>query len=217
MNAEIITESSATLTDQDIISQVLGGDKQKFELLMRRYNARMYRIGMSMINNDSEIEDIMQNAYIKAFVNLEKFENRSAFGTWLIKILINECLQHIRKNKHLSGLESNESYMNNKEISDRQTPANITLNRELANALEQALLDLPEKYRLVFVMREMEDMSVAETVEALDLSESNVKVRLNRAKSMLRDKLNDYFKSDSVFHFYLTRCDRVVQNVLSRI
>ncbi|MCD6064552.1 MAG: polymerase subunit sigma-24 [Flavipsychrobacter sp.] len=211
-----IAAATIELTDEEIVSLVLSGEKQLYEKIIRKYNPRLYRIGMAMVKRDDELEDLMQNAYIKAYENLGQFQSRAGFGTWLTRIFINECLQFLKKEKKVSVDSINEHSMKN-VVSDYRAPDNIALNRELAQALENALLELPEKYRLVFVMREMEDMSVAETVKALDLSESNVKVRLNRAKTMLRDKLNNYYKSDQVFGFYLTRCNRVVNNVMANI
>lgn len=199
------------LSDEQLVAGILNGEKHLYEKIIRKYNPRLYRVGMAIVKDDKELEDLMQNAYVKAYENLHRFENRAALGTWLTRILINECLQFLKKRKHVATV--NQYDMNTSNIQSDKTPDKITLNRELARALETALLELPEKYRLVFVMREMEDMSTAETVEALELSESNVKVRLNRAKSMLRDKLNEYYKTDQVFPFHLTRCDRIVEKV----
>jgi RNA polymerase sigma factor (sigma-70 family) len=216
MTTDVISEELTILSDEELVAGILKGKKKLFEILMRRHNARMYRIGMSIVNNDSAIEDLMQNAYVKAYEHLERFEQRASFGTWLTRIMINECMQYVKKSKRTETLETQkEQYMY--QNTDRQTPSAITLNRELARALEGALLELPEKYRLVFVMREMEGMSVADTVTALDVSESNVKVRLNRAKEMLRDKLNNYYSSDAIFPFHLERCDRIVRNVFGRL
>jgi RNA polymerase sigma factor (sigma-70 family) len=221
MSVLILNEGLQQLSDDEIIKRINAGEKELFELVMRRYNSRLYRIAMSIVNNDEEIEDIMQNAYIKAYQNLSAFEGRSSFGTWLVRILINESLASLKRSKRFISFESNkESSMKTADhalTADKQNPANITLNRELIKAFENALLELPEKYRMVFVMREMENMSIAETAEALELNESNVKVRLNRAKAMLREKLNNFYKTDFVFHFYLTRCDRIVTNVLGSL
>ena len=199
------------LTDTEIVERILAGEKKLYECIMRKYNPRLYRVGIAIVKEDSLVEDLMQNTYIRAYEHLSRFEGRSSFSTWLTRIMINECLQFVKKQKRVTAFASeNKHNMSNFE---QKTPDKLATNRELAQALESALFELPEKYRLVFVMREMEDMSVAETTEALSLTESNVKVRLNRAKSMLREKLNEYYKSEQVFHFYLTRCDRVVENV----
>jgi RNA polymerase sigma-70 factor (ECF subfamily) len=207
----VIVIATSELTDNEIIERILVGEKKLYERIIRKYNPRLYRVGIAIVKEDSIVEDLMQNAYVRAYEHLPRFEHRAAFGTWLTRIMINECLQFVKKRKHATAFERQKRYnMNNYE---EKTPDKVAINRELAQVLENALFELPEKYRLVFVMREMEDMSIAETTEALSLSESNVKVRLNRAKSMLREKLNEYYKSNQIFHFYLTRCDRVVANV----
>ncbi len=203
------------LNDEEIISGILAGKKQLFELLIRKYNSRLFRVGMSIINDDMEAEDIMQVAYIKAYEKLSTFRHESSFSTWITRILINESLARLKKRKqYVHMAEDNHSQS---DTGANQNPAHKLLNKELSNALENAMLQLPEKYRLVFVLREVEDMSVAETVATLGITEANVKVRLNRAKSMLRDSLSSYYKNDGVFHFHLSRCNRIVANVMSTL
>jgi RNA polymerase sigma-70 factor (ECF subfamily) len=199
------------IPDQDLISRILAGEKRLFEQLIRKYNQRLFRIGMSILGNDAETEDAMQTAYINAFLNLSKFEQRASFGTWLTRIMLNQCLEEKRKHKPEHSayeLTDNHIIMN--------TPANELVNKELGHVLENAIAQLPEKYRLVFVMREIEDMSVRETSAVLNIEEPNVKVRLNRAKTMLRENLNSYMK-DSVYSFHLNRCDRIVNNVMTQL
>ncbi len=210
-----------TLSDNEIVHAILAGDKNMFELLIRKYNSRMYRVGMSIVKDKDEVEDLMQNSYIKAYQNLAKFEMRASFGTWVIRIMVNECLAHQKKSRRkMETALDNVSVMENQTSIRRQglkTPMQMVLNKELAAMLEDSLLALPEKYRVVFVMREVEGMSVNETIEALAITESNVKVRLNRAKTMLRKNLSGYYKNDLVFNFHLSRCDRIVAKVLAAI
>ena len=168
---------------------------------------------MSILGNSEEAEDILQSGYLKAYEHLQDFKFKSGFGTWLTRIIINECLQSVRRMKRTLGSEPLEEY----EELNRETPLENVMTNELRNALEQSLARLPEKYRLVFIMREVEDMSIAETMACLDLSESNVKVRLNRAKEMLRDSLSAHYRTVELYGFHLTRCDRVVRNVLAYI
>lgn len=220
MEMQPVINSETQLTDREVIERIIAGEHNLFEMLIRRYNARMYRVGIVIINNDSDIEDVMQNAYIKAFQGLCGFEFKSSFSTWLIRVLVNECLQYLKKTKKVTRLVPiNEMNMYNGEISAgaNTIPDRVALNKELGKALEESIIQLPEKYRTVFVMREIENMSTAETVEALDITETNVKVRLNRAKAILREKLDGYYKSDFLFHFYLGRCDRVTQTVMRSI
>ena len=213
------TISADAISDKEIINRVLLGEKNLYALLVRRYNQRLYRVGMSIINDDSEVEDVMQVAYIKAYENLGKFEFKSSFSTWLTRILINESILRIKKRKQ--SLTMNDDNIEN-EIYQHpagkvQTPLMKLLNTELKLALEDAIRQLPEKYRTVFIMREIEDMNVAETQECLNISEVNVKVRLNRAKAMLRNSLNDFYKKEDLLHFHLSRCARITENVMKEI
>jgi len=202
------TEVVNMTPDTELISRIIEGEKKLFEVIIRRYNQRLYRVGMSLLNNEVETEDAMQVAYIKAYENLSHFENRSTFITWLTRIMLNQCYEQKRKQvQHANALKETDNYINMK------TPANILANKELSIALEAAIEELPEKYRLVFVLREIEGMSVHETSEVLDIEEPNVKVRLNRAKSMLRGNLQSYFQ-EQVYHFNLIKCDRVVDYVM---
>lgn len=203
---EQVIQKTGLIPDTQLISSILAGEKSLFEVVIRRYNQRLYRIGMSILNNDTEAEDAMQNAYIKAYEHLHSFENKSSFGTWLTRIMLNECLQQKKKNQRKIQQTENKTAMT--------TPAHMLINKELKAVLEGAIAQLPEKYRLVFVLREVEEMSVKETSEILDIEETNVKVRLNRAKTMLKNNLSGYIK-DNVYTFHLTRCDAVVNNVMN--
>jgi RNA polymerase sigma-70 factor (ECF subfamily) len=199
------------LPDEELVQRILAGEQRLFELLIRKYNQRLYRIGMSILENESEAEDAMQTAYINAYQHLSRFEQRASFGTWLTRIMLNQCYEQKRRSKPiLTNFEQTDNFVNMK------TPANELANKELSNVLEQAIAQLPEKYRLVFVLREIEDLSVRETSAALNIEEPNVKVRLNRAKTMLRNHLNSYIK-DQVYSFHLTRCDRIVSNVFRHV
>ena len=201
--------------DAEVIRKVLAGQKNLFELLLRKYNQRLYRIGMSIVHDSMEVEDIMQTVYIKAYENLSSLINPAFFGTWVTKIFIHESLLQLKRKQRMTGITENN--ITNTTINTMRTPIHIVMNKELGKALEDALLQLPEKYRIVFVLREMEGMNVAETVETLGITEANVKVRLNRSKAFLRDQLSSYYKNNQVFHFHLTRCDRVVNNVFNQL
>ena len=183
------TTATDIISDADIIGRILAGEKNLYAVIVRRYNQRLYKVGMSIINDDAEVEDAMQVAYIKAYEHLGKFAFNAAFSTWLTKILINECLLRLKQRKKSvlvsdATMQTKENQLSNIET---QTPFMKILNVELKTILEKAILNLPEKYRTVFIMREIEQMNVAETKECLDITEVNVKVRLNRAKSLLKD------------------------------
>ncbi|MFY0255460.1 sigma-70 family RNA polymerase sigma factor [Chitinophaga sp. 30R24] len=209
MNEIILSENN---TDNELIHKVLAGDTRQYEQLMRRYNASLFRIGMAMLNNDADVEDAMQTTYINAYKHLGSFRQESAFGTWLKRIMINECSLQL---KHRSKVRAGDIALTDEPDTElKASPEAKVIDKELGAVLEQALLQVPEKYRVVFVMREMEQLSNAETAAVLNISPVNVKVRLLRAKIVLRGKIAAYYNNDLVFPFHLIRCDRVVNKVL---
>jgi RNA polymerase sigma-70 factor (ECF subfamily) len=216
MNKEGVP-TSEILNDDEIIARILHGEKDLYSNIVRRYNQRLYRVGMSMINDDAEVEDAMQVAYINAYENLVKFGFRSSFPTWLTRIFINECLLRLRKRK--KSISMNDENMENvmRQSKEPHTPVTATVNSELRSILNDAISKLPEIYRSVFVMREIENMNIAETKECLNISEVNVKVRLNRAKALLRDILSAQYSKEDILHFHLSRCDRMVEKVMTSI
>lgn len=204
------------MSDKEIVERILSGEKELFERLIRKYNLRLYRVARSIVKTEDDVEDLMQSAYIKAYENMGKFQWRSSFSTWLIKILANECFAYLKKKKRFIVKPLDDDIKSLKSMS-RNLPTSVVLNNELRIALENALLSIHEKYRTVFMMREIEEMSIAETAQALELTESNVKIRLSRAKMMLQKKLNDYYKNDLIFSFHLSRCDKIVKSVFSAL
>jgi RNA polymerase sigma factor (sigma-70 family) len=218
MNRQDMFETSDK-SDHEVINRILQGEKDLYAIIVRRYNQRLYRVGMSLLNDDAEVEDVMQVAYINAYQNLGGFAFKSSFSTWLTRILINECLLRIKRRGKtiIMNDENMENEMRQRPLAENQTPVAKILNAELKTILEDAIQRLPEMYRTVFVMREIENMNVAETQECLSLSEANVKVRLNRAKAMLRTLLADYYEKEDILHFHLSRCNRIVDQVMSRI
>jgi RNA polymerase sigma factor (sigma-70 family) len=211
------------INDEEVVDRVLRGEKGAYELIMRKYNQRLFRIARAYLQDEDEIEDIIQEAYIRAYEHLPRFEKRSAFSTWLIRILINEALAHVKHRRRFSpltyaGPEHPEVVPERMaQLPDKEIPTENLMNAELKTILENAVDRLPEKYKSVFVMREIEGMSVAETSDSLEISEPNVKVRLNRAKEMLRETISGFYQDEEVFQFNLVRCDRIVQNVLRRL
>jgi RNA polymerase sigma factor (sigma-70 family) len=211
---EKVSYGASALSDEEVVQKILDGETSLYEKLMRKYNLRLFRISKSIVHSDEDAEDVMQNTYVNAYIHLGGFKKEAQFSTWLIRILINEsmlCKKRIAR-RNEATLESQDavSYSN-------VTPLNTLMNSELKYVLEKAVSDLPEKYRVVFVMREIEGMTTNDTMEALGLTESNVKIRLTRAKEALRDNLGAYYKSEQVYAFHLTRCDRIVANVMGRI
>jgi RNA polymerase sigma-70 factor, ECF subfamily len=207
-------------TDEEIVARVIAGETELYEIIMRRYNQRLYRVARAILRNDAEAEDVMQDTYVRAFEHLGQFAARSRFSAWLTKIAVHEALGRVRDRSRLQELEA----MSPKEaegilVSVGDSPEQQASNTEMGHLLEDAILSLPEGYRTVLMMRDIEEMSTTETASALDLTEDNVKVRLHRGRAMLRKEL--YARAEgsrtSAFSFMGARCDRVVRNVLRRI
>jgi RNA polymerase sigma-70 factor (ECF subfamily) len=209
-----------SMKDEQIIKSILNGNKNDYELLMRRYNERLYRMGIYIIKNEEETEDAMQETYIKAYQQLDKFKGQSQFSTWLSRIMINESLAKIKKKKHLAEYSETEDDSQDQTVQpamafNSETPEKELLQKELHNILEDAIRLLPQKYQTVFMMREIEKMSINETAECLKITNENVKVRLHRAKELIKDNLRFYTQGTEMFPFHLTRCDRIVKSVLT--
>ena len=206
-----------SLDDNEIIKRILEGEKNLYALLVRKYNQRLYRVGMSVINNKTEVEDVMQSAYIKAYENLDKFRFESSFSTWLTKILVNESLLHLKKKERSVQRKKRELLLSDPGAVGPETPLMKVLNAELKTILETSIRELPESYRTVFIMRQIENMNVSETMEILGISEANVKVRFNRAKVMLRGVLRSYLRDDEILKLYQSHCDMMVDSVMEKI
>lgn len=207
-------------SDEQVVTRVLAGDKALYELLMRRYNRLLYRVARSILRDDAEAEDVMQDAYVRAYQHLGSFEGRAKFATWLTRIAVHEALARSRKRSRFqlldSGDEFNGDIMKAATSADR-TPEQQAYDRELSQALEKAILALSEDYRVVFILRDVEGMSTEETAEGLNLTPENVKVRLHRARAALRKQLYSAVGASAArcFQFHAPRCDRVVQRVFS--
>jgi RNA polymerase sigma-70 factor (ECF subfamily) len=208
-------------TDQEIVDRVKAGDTALYEIIMRRYNQRLYRVARAILRDDAESEDVMQDAYVRAYQHLDQFAGRAPFSTWLTRIAVHEALARLRSRRRNSQLgeteEDGDLLMNVVEPSPGpEDNASIT---EASQLLEAAVLALPEQYRHVLILRDVEDMSTAETAAALDLTEENVKVRLHRGRSMARNWLFSKVgaAAKSAFPFMGVRCDRVVAAVFARL
>lgn len=206
------------LTDEQIVEKILKGQKSLFEVIMRRYNQRLFRIQRNYIDDESSVQDTLQTTYIKVFEKLDTFNGNSAFSTWLIRIAINEALLYLKRRKSHSNLHL---YADDEDKPEGRfggnNPEEHLIEHDMRQLLEQTIDALPEDYRAVYVMREIEEMSTREVAEALDISESNVKIRLMRAKEKLRDSLESSVKDVTVFEFLGDRCDSIVQNVMTEI
>lgn len=210
------------LKEDLIIQRILKGEKELFEILVRRNNQKLYRIVRGYLTDEAEIEDIMQNSYIKAFTKLYQFNQQSQFSTWLIRIAINESLAELkRKGKTLSlnGYNTAEDADFVLEIPDYKqlNPQEKMTQKESRQLLENAIDQLDAKYRMVYIMREVEEMSLKEIATALDISLANVKIRLHRSKDMLKEKLYEIANDKNIFEFGFSRCDRITEYVMKNI
>lgn len=209
------------LRDEEVVGRVLAGETALFEILMRRYNQRLYRVSRVILRDDSEAEDVMQDAYVRAYEHLNQFAGRAAFSTWLTRIAIHEALARKRKRGRMDELDAFPANGESMEImkSSAPSPEAGTATAEARELLEQAIDSLPEAYRAVVMLREVEEMSVAETAESLGVSDAVVKTRLHRAHAMLRKELYARAKgrATDLYQFHAVRCDRVVKAVFERI
>jgi RNA polymerase sigma-70 factor (ECF subfamily) len=214
-------EAGASLTDEEVASRVQDGEPALFELLMRRYNQRLYRVARAILRDAAEAEDVMQQAYVNAYAHLGQFSGRSKFVTWLTRIAIHEALARVRRRARggNGSMAEPEPAPETALASPHPDPERQAFAGELRTLLEEEIDALPEAYRTVFVMREVEGLSTLETAECLDLGEEAVKTRLHRARAMLRDALYDRagIEAPSSFSFHLSRCDRIVDGVFRRL
>jgi RNA polymerase sigma factor (sigma-70 family) len=208
-----------SLTDDLIISRILLGKREYYEILVRRYNNLFYKTARGILKEEEDIEDVMQEAYIRGFEKLHQFRKEAKFSTWLGRILINCALQHLNKLKRKSYVSIDE--LDKVEIDNLQENTmddnNTEVGENLRKALTSAIDSLPPKYRVVFVLREMEEVSVAETAEMLNITEENVKIRLHRAKNMLKDILRLELSSSDIYAFHASRCSLLASRVMDHI
>ncbi len=206
------------LTDEEIVARIGAGEPELFELLMRRNNPRVYRAARAILHDESEAEDVMQDAYVRAYEHLHAFEGRARFSTWLTRIAVHEALARVRRRQRFDSLESHpeEPTMSTQAGTDPEQQASDV---EMRAVLEAAIGRLPDEFRSVFVLRAVEGMSGAETAECLGIPDDTVKTRLHRARGRLQEMLVESIEPalPSVYQFHLARCDRVVGAVLERI
>ena len=203
------------MTDAEIVERVRAGETALFEILMRRHNQRIYRAARAVIKDEADTEDVMQQAYINAFTHLSQFQDRSQFSTWLTRITVHEALARRRKWK---PEETSEDVMETL-TSPQPDPERQAYAAELRRVLEAAVDSLPETYRLVFMLRDIEGLSTSETAAGLELSDEAVKTRLHRARAMVRSAITERVGASTAeaFAFQAPRCDRVVAAVMAEI
>lgn len=210
---------NAELTDAEMVGAVLAGDLDAFEPIMRANNQRLFRVARSIVTDDSEAMDVVQEAYVKAFQNMAKLNEPDRLSHWLAKVTRNGALQRNRKGKRVQLMD--QSTMDNviditSVVGTNDLPERRLANRELKAVLEKYIDELPEAFRTVFILRAIEHCSVQSTAEILDIKPATVKSRLHRARQLLQKRLLDFSDETgvAVHEFAGARCDAVVQNVM---
>lgn len=208
-------------SDETIIKKILDGEIVLFEILIRRYNALLYKIARSYGFNHEDAEDLMQESHFSAYKSLGTFRADASYKTWLTKIHINGCYHKLNQ-RSVQYEEATDEIINRHTtvtptIAENQQTEQMVMNKELGRVLEESLQQLPLAYRSVFVLREIEGFSVAEAADLLGITQVNVKVRLNRAKAMLQKQLEKFYSAADLYEFHLMYCDKIVRNVFARI
>jgi RNA polymerase sigma-70 factor (ECF subfamily) len=212
-------DDAPTLSDDEIVTRVCAGEVALFEILMRRHNQRLFRVVRAITRDDADAEDAVQQAYISAYKSLDRFAHASLFSTWLTRIAINEGLKRSQRRLHLAETTLNDEDDVRKEVVVEPSPEEQASAREMTMLLEAEVNRLPLHYRIVFMMREVQQMTTAETAQCLGISEEAVKVRLFRAKALLRAAIlrSIDVAAPQAFGFLGARCDRLVQRVMSEL
>lgn len=208
------------IPENEIIARIIAGETRLFEDIIRRYNSCLYKTGRSYGFSHADTEDLMQETYLSVFSHLNQFRYQSSFKTWMIRIMLNHCYHKTRKQSYLretaapSFLDEKSSPMFHYHSVGTDQPV---LNGELKHELEEAVSRIPPDYRMVFTLRELSGLTVRETASTLDISEGNVKIKLNRAKKMLRKEIRKKYSLEDIFEFNLIYCDEMVKRVMTRI
>jgi RNA polymerase sigma-70 factor (ECF subfamily) len=213
-----VRSPSAAPSDLELASDVARGDMRAFEALMRRHNRLVFRSVRSVIRSDAEAEDVTQDAWLAAYRHIAQFEGRASFSTWLTRIAIRIALLRIRQEQKLRALSEVElEQVDMTEQPDH--PARMLERRQLTALLERAIDRLPLEYRVVLVLREVEQQSTSETAQSLGTTEENVRVRLHRSRAALRELIKEDLGDGlpDVFAFDGERCNRMTAGVLGRL
>jgi RNA polymerase sigma-70 factor (ECF subfamily) len=195
MSIQVRNADAAELREQDLIRRVQGGEKQLFYELVKPYERRIYSAAFAILRNEAEAEDAAQEAVLKALTHVQQFRADARFSTWLTQITVNEALMRRRKAhaeimEPIGEREEDDGTYTPRDFADwREIPSEVLERKEIRQKLASALSTLAEKYRKVFVLRDIQQMSIEETAEALGISRASVKTRLLRARLMLRDLL----------------------------
>jgi RNA polymerase sigma-70 factor (ECF subfamily) len=208
-----------SLDDGAVVRRVLAGEVALFEVLLRRHDGRVYRTVRAILRDEGEAEDAMQAAWVRAYQHLGEWAGASSFSTWLLRIAANEALGRLRRRSRLVAVEDDGEGDGGVMDPRAEDPEERAAAHEAVRLLERAVDGLAAPYRSVYVLREIEELSTEETAEALGLSEEAVKVRLHRARAMLRDALGEAIgrAAPEAFQFLAPRCNRMVERVMAAI
>ncbi len=217
--------TSAVSDDAELVQRALASDAAAFRAIMQKYNRRLYRIARGVLRNNADAEDAVQDGYVSAFTHLASYRGDSTLATWLSRIIMNNALGRLRRNRRTVDLSTLESGRNEAEIiqfpltTSDVDPERTMAQRQILQLVEQATDNLPEAFRLVFVTRVIEGMSVEETSELLGIKPETVKTRLHRARQLVRDQLDKQIGPVlmGAFPFAGRRCERVTETVIKRL
>lgn len=221
MEGSAIVQKASTeaWSDEEVVRRILAGEVVLYELIMRRYNQRLYRAARAILRDDAEAEDTVEDCYVRAYEHLSQFSGRASFATWLTRIAIHEAYARKKRSIRVQGFGEWEGGEIMEVPAKDLTPEQQAANAEMGRLIERAILDLPEQYRIIVMLRDVEQLSTAETAEALDLTEENVKVRLHRGRLLIRERLyaSAGAQSASAFAIMGKRCDQIVERVFERL
>ena len=206
-----------TITETEILGRIKEGETDLFEILIRRNNPFLYKIGMSYGYCHEDVEDLMQETFIAAYLNLEKFKQHSSFKTWVVKIMLHQCFhkkQRLNFKNEKTADTNNENVIPLFEKLQSSDGFKKIIDSELSHIIGEAIIHIPFDYRVVFLLRELNGMSTSETAESLHISEANVKIRLNRARRMLKKQLGAMYSLQDIFEFNLIYCDSVTNKTM---
>ena len=217
----------AKTPDMELVRRTAAHDHEAFRVLMKRHNQMLYRAARSILKNEAEAEDAVQEAYLQAYRAMGDFRGDAKVSTWLVRIAVNEAITRLHKHArraeiiHLDGDDLQDQYSSEESMNDSppELPERAALRAEMRKLLEARIDSLPEAFRSVFVLRALEEMSVEETAAALDLNEGTVRTRFFRARALLREWLSrdiDVAQGDA-FSFAGARCDRIIANVMAKL
>jgi RNA polymerase sigma-70 factor (ECF subfamily) len=214
------TASTESLGDEAVVRLVLDGDAAAFELIMRRYNRRLFRVVRGIVGDDAEADDVLQEVYLRAFRRLRQFEGRSTLSTWLTRIAVHEAVARRRTRRRLRTVAPGGCGI---RLASAPSPARDGAEEASLDELRRVLADavdaLPIDLRAVFTLRMVERLSTHETAECLDLTPANVKVRLHRSRALLRSWIDRRIGEEArrLYEFDGSRCDRIVRRVIERL